>query len=142
MKSDLNLVNFEQNLGFATIDKRWENQDDIRENVFNEAQKAYSTTLELQDRFHEEFCPIYALSLRLALKFLVEILKSRIYQDVAQNRSRVRRVLPKQTVLKRYTNEVLFVEYLAACNKKSKFIHATSVSHFSYVFQEWLKFFA
>ena len=53
LKSDLNLVNFEQNLGFATIDKRWENQDDIRENVFNEAQKAYSTTLELQDSFHK-----------------------------------------------------------------------------------------
>ena len=47
------MVNFEQNLGFATIDKRWENQDDIRENVFNEAQKTYSTTLELQDCFHK-----------------------------------------------------------------------------------------
>ena len=49
----MNLANFEKNLGFATIDKRWENQDDIRENVFNEAQKTYSTTLELQDCFHK-----------------------------------------------------------------------------------------
>ena len=62
----MNLVNFEQNLGFATIDKRWENQDDIRENVFNEAQKAYSTTLELQDRFHTFFN--LRLSTRTSLK--------------------------------------------------------------------------
>ena len=61
--------------------------------------------------------------------------KSHIYRDAEQNRSKVRSPLPRLTVLKKYTNEVLSVEYLVVYNKKSKFIHVTFASHFSYVSQ-------
>ena len=61
--------------------------------------------------------------------------ESHIYRDAEQNRSKVRSPLPRLTVLKKYTNEVLSVEYLVVYNKKSKFIHVTFVSLFSYVSQ-------
>ena len=73
------------------------------------------------------------LPIRVELDILSKTWKSHIYRDAEQNRSKVRSLLPRPTVLKKYTNEVLSVEYLDVYNKRSKFIHVTSASPFSYV---------
>ena len=70
---------------------------------------------------------------------LSKTVKSHIYHDAEQNRSKVKSLLPRLTVLKKSTKEVLSVEYLVVYNKRSKFIHVTFASHFSYVFQSGIQ---